>query len=217
MKVLMSLYKIIFFSCFLGSVSLAQRSGGDVGNGGGFALCQDGRYYSYDLLITSQIRTQDRQVSDTVQNLQFIYSQLKRLQDPLAEDFKEFFATMYKQIPGNRFQWFVRSNLPLLWEPGLDSLLPSQCGKRKQAATYFDRTDSIPYASYTYDRDFIAQVNAQPGGPLQVSYLWVHEWLWNHFRREQFQNLAVFNRLLHSQSLGTMSAAEYLKYRPQVK
>jgi hypothetical protein len=57
-------------------------------------------------------------------------------------------------------------------------------------------------------------VNDQKGGSLQVSYLWVHEWLWNFFDRVDFQKTATFNRILQSQKLSEMTEREYYQLRP---
>jgi hypothetical protein len=193
---------------------LVNAEGGAVGNGGGFSLCADKKMYSYDYLLTLQNPFGTSRTGMPLnEQLQFIGRQLIRLEEPFAAEFKEFISIIYTETVGKPFQWFVRRNLNLLWEPDLTPALPAECRVRKQAVYYFAPFGGVKYASYTYDPDLISLVQSQPEGDLQVSYLWVHEWLWNHFTRITFQQLAAFNRLLHSEALSSMNPSEYSEWR----
>lgn len=203
-----------FLVLVLVPLAFAQAGGDGVGNGGGFASCGDDRLYSYDYLLT-----QNSAIGPAAAGLSFreridsISRNLHRLQEPLVDSFDEFFALLYSQVPGKPFQWFEKENLPLMWEPGLDENFPSACRTRRQAVYYFAPFAGVPYASYKYDPKLIANVAAQHEGELQVAYLWVHEWLWNHFPREKFYELAEMNRLLQSRDLATISLGDYEKAR----
>lgn len=192
--------------------------GGAVGNGGGFAYCSNNqKWYAYDYLITLNHQMgRDIPVSDLSKSIQYIAFHLQRLNEPLLKEFVEFFAIIYTRVPGKKFQWVQQKDLRLMYEPDLETLLPLQCRSRKQAVYFFPPFSGVTYSSYKYDPDLFTLVQSQPEGPLQVSYTWVHEWLWNHFSREQFLDLARFNRLLHSEKLSSISPAEYSKYRPQL-
>jgi hypothetical protein len=192
----------------------AGAEGGAVGNGGGFAACPDRLLYAYDYLLTLDHSVgSERIAADLNSDLLFIGQQLTRLNDPWADEFKYFTSLIYLQKSGAKFQWFTQSPLPLMWEPDLNRTLPSQCQQRTQAVYYFAPFEGVPYASYKYDPKVLSLVQAQTNGNQQISYLWVHEWLWNHFSRPDFLKLAVFNRLLHSSRLETMTSGEYNSLR----
>ena len=194
-------------------------SGGAVGNGGGFAKCSDQNLYSYDYLLTLKSHNFgiDKQVSDVWASLEHISLELKRLRDPLSLEFDLYIRSLFQQVRGAKYQWFSQKNLPLMWEPDLDQNLPNGCKKRMQAVYYFAPFSGVTYASYKYDPDLISQVSNQTNGALQVSYLVVHEWLWNFYDRAGFMKLAIFNRLLHSDSLNGMSFQEFSKYKSDVQ
>ncbi len=78
-------------------------AGHDVGNGGGFALCGDGKLYSYDYLVTKGGPETTRN-STLAERFKYIAFHLNRLQDPSAADFGEFVSILYQQIPGKKFQ-----------------------------------------------------------------------------------------------------------------
>lgn len=196
--------------------SLKVYAGGAVGNGGGFAQCAHQKLYSYDYLLTLKYSAfkEDYHALKVEEHLERISSELKRLQDPLSAEFDLYVRSLFQQVPGARYQWFAKENLPLMWEPDLDQNLPSGCKRRVQAVYYFAPFSGVPYASYKYDPDLLRQVSNQEGGALQISYLVVHEWLWNFFDRSDFIKLAIFNKLLHSETLSDMGSRDFSKYKP---
>jgi len=207
--------KFIFIIFLIGN--RAGAVGGAVGNGGGFSICKDGKYYAFDYLITMKSKYLiAEQNSDLLQHLKNIEKEFLRLKDPLAPDFSLFIQSLFKQIPKAKYQWFERKSLPVLFDPDLELLLPSHCKKRIQAVIFFPPHPLQPYSSYGYVGPLIQQVLQQRGGALQVSFLLIHEWLWNFFPRQSFQNLAWFNRLLNSDALKTLDHAQYIKIRSQL-
>ncbi len=195
----------------------AGIAGQDVGNGGGFALCSDQKFYSYDFLITLKNSFgPPKENLNFKQRIQFVAVQLERLREPLAKDFVEFMSLLYTQIPGKRFQWYSDINLPLIYDPDPIALLPAGCRVRKQAAYHFDPINKKDYTTYTYDASLISRVQTQAGGDLQISYLWIHEWLWNYFPPENFVKMAYFNRLLNSEVLGNLSVEQYHQMRNEL-
>lgn len=205
--------KFITLFLFLNIYLSIAFAGGAVGNGGGFAKCLDDQYYSYDYLLSIDHSFGKDNDLNLKQQLDFISTQLKRLEEPFAEEFNDFISTLFTQKPGNKFQWSKRSSLPLMWEPDLDASLPGNCKNRNQAIYFFSAMPGYDFISYAYDVELIKLVQAQLNGDMQISYLVVHEWLWNHYGREQFMELAVFNRLLHSENLKNLTQSEYKKYR----
>lgn len=190
--------------------------GGAVGNGGGFALCTDKKLYSYDYILTLKVQDfrGDYQAPSFKEHLARISSELKRLKDPLSVEFDLYIQSLFQQTSGAKYQWFYQKNLPLMWEPDLDENMPANCKKRFQAVYYFAPFAAIKYTSYKYDLDLIKLVSNQANGGIQVSYLLVHEWLWNFYDRSNFMKLAVFNKLLHSNGLSFITPLEFSKYKP---
>lgn len=195
---------------------LASFAGQEVGNGGGFAQCADRNLYSYDYLLTlnSLGFKEDYKAVKAEDYFARISSELKRLKDPLSVDFDLYIESLFQDTIGAKYQWLAKTNLHLMWEPELDQRLPVECRRRIQAVYYFAPFPGVPHATYKYDPDLIQQVANQNDGALQVSYLMVHEWLWNFFDRSDLMRLAAFNRLLHSEALSSMSLQDFYKHRP---
>lgn len=209
-----SMKHILLFLVFSLSRPIVFAGGNGVGNGGGFALCEDQQFYAYDYLLTLDQQTlgRDVPVDDVQTSLLQIVSQLKRLEDSLAQQLEFYISLMFKQTPGAPYQWFERQNLQLMWEPDLALALPKSCPLRKQAVYFYASFAGLPYSSYTYDPALIQNILGQKNGALQISYLWVHEWLWNYFDRVDFKKIALLNRLLHSEKLLSMSKEEFEKW-----
>lgn len=211
--------KKIILILLLSLTPLLHAGGNGVGNSGGFILCADQQLYSYDYVIARKNKTSsaDHYEKEVSGYLQHISNQLKRLNDPLAKEFNLFVDAMFTQKAGSLYQWFERSPLQLMWEPGLEGLFPADCKTRKQAVYNFQTMPGIATISYVYDPKLIDQVLRQKDGALQISYLWVHEWLWNYFSRETAVEMAYFNRLLHSEALMQMTPEQFARIRPKTK
>lgn len=192
-------------------------AGHDVGNGGGFALCSDGNYYTYDLLLSSDAPYGPlRTFANFPEYINSIYIDLKVLDSSMADSFKYFMTLLYTQKAGEKFQWFPQKNLPLMWNPEIESQLPNNCKRRFQAAYYFPKANPGDNVRYMFDKDLLEKVLTQPQGALQISFLWVHEFLWNYFNFENESSLRLFNRMLHSKRLSSLSKAEYFQIKSQL-
>lgn len=214
----MKLAFLLLLSCWILPWSSCRAGGNGVSNGGGFALCANHQFYSYDYLVTANtnIFGRDALAPSLQDSLARISSQLKRLRDPLAPQLDLFISLMYTQTPKAPYQWFQRQNLALMYDPGLEAALPKSCPLRKQAVYFTAPFAGVPYSAYIYDPSLIQLVSNQGNGALQVSYLWVHEWLWNYFDSSDFMKLATLNRLLHSEKLATITPEEFAKFRLQI-
>ncbi len=202
-------FVIIFYA-------LSAKAGQEIGNGGKFAQCADGQFYSYDYILTvNNPFGETRPQPDFKQRVQQMIKNLQRFNDPLALDLQDYMSLLYQQIPGKKYQWFPQNKVQFMWDPDVDKLLPAQCNVKRQAAYFLTPYKDIPYISYFYDPQLIAQVQSQKFGDIQVSMLWVHEWLWNYFPRKNFLKLAYFNRFLHSGKMDTITAAEYYKIKAE--
>ncbi len=195
----------------------AQAGGSVVGNGGGFGLCQDKRYYCYDYLFTiNHPYGSEIEVKNVYQSLLNILSTLRKYKEPYAEDLALFIKELFKS-GGIKYRWLNRPKLPVVYSRLVDELLPSSCAKI-QAIHYFSPLEKTAPARYYVDFDLLRQIEMQPGGPLHISYLLMHEWLWNYFEASfKGLELAQFNRLLHSKIFHTMSGEAYYKIRPNLK
>lgn len=211
---------IIFFVIILNlPVSFIHAGGNGVSNGGGFSKCADNQLYAYDYLLTldSPAIGPEALVEDIQSSFRRISSELKRLGGPLAKQFDLFTSLIFTQKAGEPYQWFERQNLILLWDPDLTDALPKTCLTRKQAVYFTAPFAGITDSTYVYDPVLLQIVLDQKKGALQVSYLFVHEWLWNYFDHVSFMELAAFNRLLHSEKLSSMSAEEFAQWRFNTK
>ncbi len=193
-------------------------AGQEVGNGGGFCRLADNSYAMYDAVVTINTAFgENRQGMTYAQHLQFIRAQLYRLKEPKLKEFDLFISTLFSQQTGSFYQWFARTNLTLMWEPDLESILPKQCRSRKQAVYYFTRPPNFGNTiDIVYDPTLLAEIEKQANGGLQISYLLVHEWLWLFFSRTTYGNMAAFNRLLQSEKLKTITVQDYVKIREQI-
>jgi hypothetical protein len=208
-----SIFLMILFSTSLPFWAKASYA---VGNGGGFSLCSDQILYSYDYLISgnSQNIKDDFLASDLKTSLERVSFGLKRLNDPLFSDFDVFLKFLFQAIPGSKYQWTQKGPLRLMYEPDLDANLPRHCRLRKQAVYFFPAIEITGAMLYVFDQALISQVLRQNNGVLQVSYLIVHEWLWNFFGREGYRKVADLNRILHSKQFLQMTPQEFQKYKP---
>lgn len=72
----------------------------------------------------------------------------------------------------------------------------------KQAVVRFYDPDT-KFTRYYFDRDILESFRSK--GALQLSFLYVHEWLWSMMRADQVNNLRIINWILHSQSADSLS------------
>ncbi len=195
----------------------AWAGGSVVGNGGGFGYCRDQKYYCYDYLFTvNHPYGPEVNVKTANESMQAILNTLRKYKEPYAEDLAIFIKELFVGA-GQKYRWLNRSQLPVVYSGVVDRLLPAGCSK-VQAIHYFQPSEVGLPSRYYVDLNLLKHIDAQPGGPLQISYLLIHEWLWNYFEASsQGLELARFNRLLHSKTFYTMNAEAYLKLRPQLK
>lgn len=190
--------------------------GSVVGNGGGFGLCPDQKYYFYDYLFTyGHSYGSEIEISSTDESLKMILQTLRRYQEPFAEDLDIFIKELFSNS-GTKYRWLPRSPLQVVSSGLVNRLLPAEC-KKVQAILFFQPFEVTAPSRYYFDLNLLSEVQAQAGGSLQVSYLLIHEWLWNYFPSSQGLELAQFNRLLHSKVFHTLEADSYEKIRPNLQ
>ncbi len=190
--------------------------GSVVGNGGGFGLCSDQKYYFYDYLFTyGHSYGPETEINSTDESLHMILQTLYRYQEPFVEDLELFINELFSSR-GTKYRWLPRSPLSLISSGLVNQLLPADC-KKVQAILFFQPFEVMTPSRYYVDLDLLHKVQAQSGGSLQLSFLLIHEWLWNYFPSSQGLELAHFNRLLHSKVFHTLEADTYQKIRPNLK
>lgn len=203
---------------YLFLVGINVHAGGSVvGNGGGFGMCQDQKFYCYDYLFTlNHPYGPDVQVKSANESMLAILNTLRNFKEPYTEDLAIFIKDLFTSS-GMKYRWLNRPKLPVVYSRLVDQMLPSSCTK-VQAIIYFSPLEKGTAARYHIDFDLLRRIDAQPDGPLQISYLLMHEWLWNYFEASyKGLELAQFNRLLHSKVFHTMNAEAYYKVRPKLK
>lgn len=194
----------------------AFPGGSTVGNGGAFALCNDGRYYAFDYLIAKpNIFGAEKDIPSLEAGLNNIAFHLSRLKDPDANSFYLFAQNVFKQASKAPYAWRPWTRIPLLSSP-VKELLPFHCRQTQQAIVHFSKIEAGPI-EYIYDPILINRVSMQPYGILQISYMIVHEWFWEmRFKNEAPAKKALFNRLLHSKAIEQISPLQYQQTKQKI-
>lgn len=207
------------------SAATAHAAGGYVGNGGDGIECRkdaanrfDG-IYALDYLVTlPTIQADDglRAVSSWQVSQTRILWMLRNKVPSLAQSFEHFSKLIYNTS-------FTQDRV---WEPSpfglvplddqrLTSLLPENCKDNKanpniiQAVIrlYEGYSGTVPgHIVYKYDPTFLDKLDKQ--APLQLSFLFVHEWLWDVSPNVE-RNRRV-NRFLHSRAAEALSPADMI-------
>lgn len=211
---------ILFLS---GNFSLA--AGGAVGNGGDLVQCRSTsthqiEYKSLDYLLTiTSLEDRDfLHVTSLNDSLQKIQKLLDEKIPELAPSFRNFIQHL----------WNENLNKPIIWEKspfgvtpihdeeiGSAHTIPPQCresGKKDapillvQAIIRLRERFSETEAKrvYAYMDELIHEVKQKD--PLQISFLLIHEWLWDHSKNVE-RNRRI-NRLLHSPSFHKLNTNE---------
>lgn len=194
----------------------------DVGNGGDVVACRQSPdnnlkgYYSLDYLVTYEERTNPLvETTDARANLERIARVLQDKVPGLGESLLRYTRLIENANPARHRLW-REANFGLvdLKDEYLVDTLPANCktdGEVKvvqaairltpAAAGVVPRTITYKYVPSVF-RDL------EKSAPLQLSFLLLHEWLWDI--SGNVQSNRNINRLLHSQDLTTLSAPELI-------
>ncbi|MBL7544783.1 MAG: hypothetical protein JNL11_13280 [Bdellovibrionaceae bacterium] len=211
------LFLIFVFFCH---ASLASFS---VGNGGDLVQCrpQPGSpfngHYSLDFLVTYQISSQYKVLptASLQQSLDRIYKNLTLKVPTIAKNFYDF-ARNYKNTTNfmEKYIWEIAQfGLADLKDERIVSLFPPNCVSDnkvqliqtiiRQVRDHHGDTKVI----FKYDPRIIDPL--EKANPLQVSFLLVHEWLWNYTANVEV--LRKVNWFLHTNAFDMLSATEVTK------
>ncbi len=205
-------------------VSLQSSAGGYVGNGGDAVLCRTvetnpfSGYYSLDYLAQYQGENELITVNSLEDSLVRIENQLQKNIPELYESFKLFHSNLFNVADASQIHLWERAPFGLvdLKDEKLLTAIPENCldsGRLSvvQAAIRVSPLVSgrpLGYYLYKYVPEVV--VKLQQTNPLQVSFLIVHEWLWQY--SDSVDRNRRVNYWLHSKVFQSNSRAESLKY-----
>jgi hypothetical protein len=199
----------IAFSQLVGQFAHAQKAEGGVAGGGGDAiLCNDGKYYSYDYIATL----------GSAEVLNPNYLNAKSARDIVLDIAKN----LRKKVPymGPNLEAFVNSitaspyetttQTARVWLPGANPLfdlsdesklrIPKDCldssGQPQIVQAVIRVKSRYGFIQYNYDQNITHALNNN--SPLQLSFLYVHEWLRDY--TDDPTVIMNMTRMLHSQA-----------------
>jgi hypothetical protein len=190
--------------CLLSTLSTAKAAGG-LDAGGGYAIrCDDGKLYSWDYVNApfggSRIRESYKKAKSTKAILEQIAARLGNFNVEMADSFRDYLKFNDDPTKPSENRIWERSSNPLLPLEDADRMrLPKSCvaqvkkGFRlEQAVIRLDRDGKIVYAA-----DSRVLKALEKNHPLQLSFLYVHEWLRDF--TDDAHTLTMVNQLLHAE------------------
>ena len=188
--------------------SFAAEGGVAGGGGGNSILCNDGKYYSYDFILTQ--KTQGR-MNQAFRNMRDPIEMLRAIQRTMAFKIPAMANSLNDFISSLQSSEFDVSPLGggRIWIPGLNPLaplgdesrlrVPSMCldnrGEPKIYQTVIRFENESHVVQYNFDERQVLAL--RQNGALQVSFLYIHEWL-----RDYIQDAMVImniDRMLHEE------------------
>jgi hypothetical protein len=209
-----SLVRILSFLVLISSSQVVTAQGGIVDSGGDLVECQpsprnnlDGHYV---LDYLTGLHTQARHYPGEGPSERIIRL-LKEKAAPLGDSLELFLVTANRQIPGepdfDQKHIWIPGDLSEIRDEELVESVPENClipGDRavnlKQLVARRDRGDHILHRF-----DFVLMDKIK-NNPLQMSFILVHEWLWEY--AADAQAIRDVNNLLHSTDLDALTAGE---------
>jgi hypothetical protein len=186
--------------------------GGVAGGGGNSILCNDGKYYSYDFVLTQKSTGRMIQAFGQMQEPTQI---LQRIADIMAMKVPAMAASLNDFIASLTTNEFDVNFSSRVWVAGLNPLaplgdesrlrIPAMCLDSKGEPKIFQSVvrfiNDANVIQYNYDERQVYELSHN--SPLQVSFLYIHEWL-----RDYTQNPGVImniDRMLHEDGWITAS------------
>ena len=181
-----------------------------VGNGGDVVMCQgETSYVSLDYLLAREEFGYDVKLVKTKgleASLNRIYSMLVQKLPSLAPSFKEYRTQILNTDPSKRYLWKARN-----WIDDVDDedakRLPWHChnwnGSMHGRQIIVRKALPSGQVVFEYDRSLY---NEMKNSSRQLSFILVHEWLWNHTSRAS-HNRRV-NYFLHANFMEQLSSQE---------
>ena len=212
----LNLFTVSLLSIFFTFAQAPRAIAGPANGGGGNAIqCDDGKIYAWDY-VNSKL---DSMAVDPVllkaksadQILKIMAQRLVRIHHGMAaslEDFRQFNTDPLTD--GSRV-WLHTKNALINLNDEDRSVLPESCIQNakpnfKLFQAVIRQTTDGGKIRYNVDDSLIKKLNAN--SPLQLSVLYIHEWLRDF--NEDPSNILLVNQLLHSQKFWTMSQEKFL-------
>jgi hypothetical protein len=208
----------VFILAWLPAFAIA---GQNVGSGGDTITCRSNVQnflngtYSLDYILTLQNATTDLdmvQVTSWNQSAERIARVLALKLPALAPYFQEYRQSVFNTDYSRRYIWEIAPfGLMDLKDENIKAQLPENCksGNEAQIAQavirqFGSHSGSQDHVIYKYMPNVVQEL--ERSNPLQLSYLLVHEWLWDF--SSNVERNRRFNRLLHSPRFEMMPKEE---------
>lgn len=213
MRMLLILTVVFSFAAF------AKKKGDGVNNGGDAIFCYgstqndfDGTY-SLDYLLTADSPRVSVKVQSYEESLARIERLLRDKVPSVAESFADFRATVFNETDLTKARLWEPIDFGLidLKDEKMTSQIPENCkfnGETRviqaviRLSPEFSGSENLTI--YKFVPSVMAELEVE--SPLQLSYLLVHEWLWDISSDVEHNRQA--NRLLHSAEFESMSPEE---------
>ena len=207
----MSRILVILFIAFLPHGFVAA-GGVAVGNGGNIARCATkSNYQSLDYMLTKGMygkRVSISPIKSLNQSFQRILNLILQKFPKRQESFREFVGLVRNRDESKQYVWHIATD-------GLDSILeldvhlPFLCRSNFGStdilqAVVREKPDSSGQIIFDYDQNIF--LTLEKDDPLQLSFLLVHEWLWNFFA--DIEQVRKVNYFLHSSLFDELSPSE---------
>lgn len=202
------------------NIATASISGTEIRGGGDAVRCIASTEnslkgtYSLDYLLTKSSATSaDIAPASTVgASLARIQAILERKLPKLGLSLKNYNAVIdnYTDFTRSRV-WIASDSLVNIGDEDLLVTGPVNCQKSDRSGK-LDLVQAVSriqdlnthFVRYYFDQSVVTEL--ERAGPVQLSFLYVHEWLWDFYLPERVNNSRLVNRLLHSKQLDSLSA-----------
>ncbi|WP_413290944.1 hypothetical protein [Bdellovibrio sp. HCB337] len=212
--------KLVFSILSLGVLLCAKTYAGGVyvGNGGDAVFCRSSEnnsfkgYYALDYLMTLTNANEVASVKSWEASRDRIRALLAKGAPSLLESFDSFLGDLDNQVDWTKKRIWLSAphGLVDIQDEQIRRKLPENCGWKnlgsieQEMVQVVVRNKQPHIVRYEYDEEVFNKLKA---APVQISFLLVHEWLWDH--SEDPQIIRWTNQFLHSQHAETLSASDF--------
>lgn len=203
--------KILFVIVSSLSIGLTHAGGVLVGNGGTVVLCSGARkLQSLDYLLSKNILGKNVTLAN-ISTLQESVERISELLEIKAPELSKSFQVFSKQIKNTNesknYVWRIPKNgLEVIRDELIQ--LPLSCRNNYGVTEVYQavvRKKANEKIIFEYDPELYSALEASP---LQLSFLLVHEWLWDI--SDNVKTNRKINYFIHSTLLNQMSAEEVI-------
>lgn len=207
----------IFSSLFI-FTNISHAGIGNIGNGGDVVVCSfknNSFTFSLDYLIADERYQEDKKIiaAPTLQKAtQRLAAVIAAKVPSLLPSFTEFFQALKNKDISKKYVWIDSENLPDIDDENVGNLNRNICDRGFYAAQVkqafirkvISKGNQELQVQIHYDRHIYAWLTYK--NPTQLSFLLVHEWLWD-LNSDVAQNRNI-NYFLHSKNIEKMDAAD---------